>query len=126
MRNEPLDKQKFPSLALSILTSREELPIGVIIYLSDWYKIKPSLHPDSPLYKLMNKLAAEQHTMLLSGTGNELFSVRPKDDHEGTFIRYKDELCVEDDLFIQEYADKRALVRVHPKTGTFQFIQQLN
>lgn len=126
MENEPLDKQQFAPLALSILTSRQELPIGVVVLLSDWDKLKPSLHPDSPLFKLMNKLAAEQQTMLLSGIGNELFSVQPKDTPDGTFIRYKDELCIEVDLFIQEYADKKVLVRVHPKTGTFQFIQQLD
>ena len=59
MKNEDTDPKHYPNLALSILTAKDENPIGVIIPLTDWKKLKPSLQPESPLYKLMQSLAAE-------------------------------------------------------------------
>ncbi len=57
MKNENTDPKHYPNLALSILTAKDENPIGVIIPLTDWKKLKPSLQPASPLYKLMQSLA---------------------------------------------------------------------
>lgn len=54
-------------LALSIVVTREEVPIGVMVPVTDWLKIKPHLHPDSPLYALLEKLAREYEAMAVCG-----------------------------------------------------------
>jgi hypothetical protein len=125
MKNEDTDPKHFPNLALSILTAKDKNPIGVIIPLTDWGKLKPSLQPESPLYKLMQSLASEMATTSLYVAENEN-SNEKQDSAEEIFIRYKNELCTEDNMFIQEYADKKVLIRLNPNTGSYQFIQQLN
>lgn len=109
-------------LALSIVVTREEVPIGVMVPVTDWLKIKPHLHPDSPLYALLEKLAREYEAM-------DGLRVRGKIEQEppdGTFIRYKDETCTGDHIYIQEYADRKVRVRVHPKTETYEFIDRID
>jgi len=49
-----------------------------------------------------------------------------QDRAEEVFIRYKNDLCTENNMFIQEYVDKKVLIRLNPNTGGYQFIQQLN
>jgi hypothetical protein len=125
MKNEDTDPKHYPNLALSILTAKDENPIGVIVPLTDWEKLKPSLQTESPLYKLMQSLAAETST-----TSSYIAENDDEDKQQGSseevFIRYKNELCAEDNMFIQEYADKKVLIRLNPNTGGYQFIQQLN
>jgi hypothetical protein len=125
MKNEKIDPNYYPNLALSILTAKDENPIGVIIPITDWEKLKPSLQPESTLYKLMQSLAAD---MAITGpkVAENDDENEQQDSAEEIFIRYKNELCTEDNLFIQEYADKKVLIRLNPNTGGYQFIQQLN
>ena len=125
MKNEDTDPKQYPSLALSILTAKDENPIGVIIPVTDWEKLKPSLQPESPLYKLMQSLAAETSTTSSYIAEND-DEDKQQDSSEEIFIRYKNELCTENNMFIQEYADKKVLIRLNPNTGGYQFIQQLN
>ena len=125
MKNEDTDPKHYPNLALSILTAKDENPIGVIIPLTDWEKLKPSLQPESPLYKLMQSLAAEMANTNPIVAENENENEK-QDSAEEIFIRYKNELCTEDNMFIQEYANKKVLIRLNPNTGGYQFIQQLN
>jgi len=125
MKNEDTDPKHYPNLALSILTAKDENPIGVIIPLTDWEKLKPSLQPESPLYKLMQSLVAEMARTSSYVAENDGENEQ-QDRAEEVFIRYKNELCTEDNLFIQEYADKKVLIRLNHNTGGYQFIQQLN
>ena len=125
MKNKNTDPKQYPSLALSILTAKDENPIGVIVPLTDWEKLKQSLQPESPLYKVMQSLAAETATTSSYVAENDGENEQ-QDRAEEVFIRYKNELCAEDNMFIQEYADKKVLIRLNPNTGGYQFIQQLN
>jgi len=124
MKNEDTDPKHYPNLALSILTAKDENPIGVIIPLTDWEKLKPSLQPASPLYKLMQSLAEMVNTSQNVAKNED--ENEKQDSTEEIFIRYKNELCTENNMFIQEYADKKVLIRLNPNTGGYQFIQQLN
>ena len=125
MKNEKIDPNYYPNHALSILTAKDENPIGVIIPVTDWEKLKPSLQPESPLYKLMQSLASETATTSSYVAENDGENEQ-QDSAEEIFIRYKNELCTENNMFIQEYADKKVLIRLNPNTGSYQFIQQLN
>jgi hypothetical protein len=125
MENNKKHSPYYANLALSILTAKGGKPIGIIIPLTDWKKIKSSLQPESPLYKLMQSLAAEMANTNPIVAENENENEK-QDSAEEIFIRYKNELCTEDNLFIQEYADKKVLIRLNPKTDGYQFIQQLN
>ena len=124
MKNENTDPKHYPNLALSILTAKDENPIGVIIPLTDWEKLKPSLQPASPLYKLMQSLAEMANTSQNVAKNED--ENEKQDSTEEIFIRYKNELCTENNMFIQEYADKKVLIRLNPNSGGYQFIQQLN
>lgn len=97
----------------------------MIVPLTDWEKFKPSLQPESPLYRLMQSLAAETSTTSSYVAEND-DEDKQQDSAEEIFIRYKNELCTEDNMFIQEYADKKVLIRLNPNTGGYQIIQQLN
>jgi hypothetical protein len=119
------NKKQPQHLALSTLTAKNGKPLGVIILLTDWEKLKPSLQPESPLYKLMQSLASETATTSSYVAEND-GEIEQQDGAEEVFIRYKNELCTEDNMFIQEYADKKVLIRLNPNTGGYQFIQQLN
>ena len=125
MKNEKIDPNYYPNLALSILTAKDENPIGVIVPVTDWEKLKPSLQPESPLYKLMQSLASETATTSSYVAENDGENEQ-QDRAEEVFIRYKNELCTENNMFIQEYVDKKVLIRLNPNTGGYQFIQQLN
>ena len=119
------NKKQPKHLALSTLTAKNGKPLGVIILLTDWEKLKPSLQPESPLYKLMQSLAAEVANTNPIVAENENENEK-QDSAEEIFIRYKNYLCTENNMFIQEYADKKVLIRLNPNTGGYQFIQQLN
>jgi hypothetical protein len=110
-------------LALNIVVTREEVPIGVMVPVTDWLKIKPHLHPDSPLYALLEKLAREYEAM---DGGLRVEEEIEQDPPDGTYIRYKDETCTDEHIYIQEYADRRVRVRVHPKTETYEFIERID
>jgi hypothetical protein len=125
MKNEKSNSKHYPNLALSILTAKDENPIGVIVPLTDWEKLKPSLQPESPLYKLMQFLAAEMANTSSNAAENDDENEK-QDSAEEIFILYKNELCTENNMFIQEYADKKVLIRLNPNTSGYQFIQQLN
>jgi hypothetical protein len=125
MENNKKHSPYCANLALSILTAKGGKPIGIIISLTDWKKIKPSLQPESPLYKLMQSLAAEMANTSPIVAENDDENEK-QDSVEEIFIRYKNELCTEDNMFVQEYADKKVLIRLNPKTGSYQFLQQLN
>jgi hypothetical protein len=125
MENEKSNSKHYPNLALSILTAKDENPIGVIVPLTDWEKLKPSLQPESPLYKLMQSLAAEMANTSSNVAENDDENEK-QDSAEEIFIRYKNELCTEPNMFIQEYADKKVLIRLNPNTDGYHFIQQLN
>jgi len=125
MKNGKTGPKYYPNLALSILTAKDENPIGVVVPLTDWEKLKPSLQPESPLYKLMQSLASETATTSSYVAENDGENEQ-QDRAEEVFIRYKNELCTENNMFIQEYVDKKVLIRLNPNTGGYQFIQQLN
>jgi hypothetical protein len=125
MKNEKSNSKHYPNLALSILTAKDENPIGVIVPLTDWEKLKPSLQPESPLYKLMLFLAGEMANTSSNAAENDDENEK-QDSAEEIFILYKNELCTENNMFIQEYADKKVLIRLNPNTSGYQFIQQLN
>jgi|GEM_PF-1805460 len=109
-------------LALSIVVTGEEVPIGVMVPVTDWLKIKPYLHPDSPLYALLEKLAREYEAMGGLLVKEEI----EQDPPDGTYIRYKDETCTDEHIYIQEYADRKVRVKVHPKTETYEFIERID
>ena len=90
MKNEDTDPKHYPNLALSILTAKDENPIGVIIPLTDWEKLKPSLQPESPLYKLMQSLVAEMARTSSYVAENDGENEQ-QDRAEEVFIRYKNE-----------------------------------
>ena len=119
------NKKQPQHLALSTLTAKNGKPLGVIIPLTDWEKLKPSLQPESPLYKLMQSLSADMAITSPNVAENDDENEK-QDSAEEIFIRYKNELCTENNMFIQEYADKKVLIRLNPNTGGYQFIQQLN
>jgi len=125
MKNGKTGPKYYPNLALSILTAKDENPIGVVVPLTDWEKLKPSLQPESPLYKLMQSLASETATTSSYVAENDGENEQ-QDRAEEVFIRYKNDLCTENNMFIQEYVDKKVLIRLNPNTGGYQFIQQLN
>jgi len=125
MKNGKTGPKYYPNLALSILTAKDENPIGVIVPVTDWEKLKPSLQPESPLYKLMQSLASETATTSSYVAENDGENEQ-QDRAEEVFIRYKNDLCTENNMFIQEYVDKKVLIRLNPNTGGYQFIQQLN
>ena len=125
MKNGKTGPKYYPNLALSILTAKDENPIGVVVPLTDWEKLKPSLQPESPLYKLMQSLASETATTSSYVAENDGENEQ-QDRAEEVFIRYKNDLCTENNMFIQEYVDKKVLIRLNPNTGSYQFIQQLN
>ncbi len=125
--NDHIEQRQFSPLSLSIITNREELPIGVVTPTTDWLKIKDAIHPGSSLYLLMENLALEHDNMLAAGKGGSIYEDQPKDEPEiDDFIFYKNEDCTEPDLFVQEYADRKSIVRLHPKTDSFQFVRQIN
>ena len=119
------NKKQPKHLALSTLTAKNGKPLGVIILLTDWEKLKPSLQPESPLYKLMQSLASETATTSSYVAEND-GEIEQQDGAEEVFIRYKNDLCTENNMFIQEYVDKKVLIRLNPNTDSYQFIQQLN
>ena len=119
---EEITEQVFEPLALMILTTRDEVPLSVAIPVTDWLKLKPSLHPQNPLYQLFEKLELEGHT-----APGALSYDQPEDaEPDSTYIRYKDDTCKEDQVFIQEYAGRTARVRAHPKVDTFEFLEEIN
>jgi hypothetical protein len=109
-------------LALSMVVTREEVPVGVMVLVTDWLKIKPHLHPDSPLYALFEKLAHEYEAI----GGLRVKEEIEQDPPDGTYIRYKDEACTDEHIYIQEYADRKVRVKVHPKTETYEFIERID
>ena len=104
MKNGKTGPKYYPNLALSILTAKDENPIGVVVPLTDWEKLKPSLQPESPLYKLMQSLASETATTSSYVAENDGENEQ-QDRAEEVFIRYKTDLCTENNMFIQEYVD---------------------
>jgi hypothetical protein len=125
MKNDQSGLQDYPNLALSILTTREEKPIAVIIPLSDWEKLRSSLQPESPLYKLMDFLSVEA-AVASSYIAENDSDIEQQAGTEEIFIRYKNDLCVEVNMFVQEYADRKVLIRLNPKTDGYEFLQQLS
>lgn len=119
MESQIINKRLSPALALSILTSRVGEPIGVIIPVIDWDKLEPDLNPDSPLYKLLKKLAS------ISIDRQEALK-EPEKIKTDTYVRYKNDLCMEENVFIHEYIDHKELIRLNPKTGYFEFLERLN
>lgn len=109
-------------LALSVVVTREEVPVGVMVPVTDWLKIKPHLHPDSPLYALLEKLVCEYEAM----GGLRVREKIEQDPPDGTYIRYKDETCTDEHIYIQEYADRKVRVKVHPQTETYEFIERID
>lgn len=109
-------------LALTIVVTREEVPVGVLVPVTDWLKIKPHLHPDSPLYALLEKLAREYEAMGGLRVKEEIEQEPP----DGTYIRYKNETCADENIYIQEYADRKVRVKVHPKTEAYEFIERID
>lgn len=120
-KEQNLGKMVAP-LALSIVVNSEEVPIGVMVPVTDWLKIKPHLHPDSPLYALLEKLAREYEAM----GGLRVKEKIEQEPPDGTYIRYKDETCVDEHIYIQEYADRKVRVKVHPKTEAYEFIERID
>src|ERR1017187_5018024 len=91
MENNKKHSPYCTNLALSILTAKDGKPIGLVIPLTDWEKLKPSLQPESPLYKLMESLAAELANTSPNVAENDDENEK-QDSAEEVFIRYKNEL----------------------------------
>jgi hypothetical protein len=121
----------FQPLALSIFIDATETPKGILVPLSDWPKLKPVIDPQSPLYKLMatltfvpfHELSVEEKSMLLE---DKLREVELENLRKGSFRAYKNELCTSQDLYINEYADRKELVSVDAKTGKISLIKKLD
>jgi len=70
------------------------------------------------LYKLLKKLASIPNDALEE-------QKEPEKTKTDTYIRYKNELCTEEDFFIQEYVDRKELIRLNPRIGSFEFVKRL-
>jgi hypothetical protein len=132
MRNSVNLKQTaYLPLSLSIYVDAKQTPQGVLVLLSDWAKLKAAVDPDSPFYKLMTKLTfipfherpLKEQSQVLDGKIREVEIANLK---KGSFITYTNELCTSADLFINEYADRKELVRVDAKTGSIELVTKLD
>jgi hypothetical protein len=84
METQIVNKRLSPAMALSILTTRGGQPVGVIIPVIDWHKLEADLHPGSPFYKLLKKLAFLPNDALEE-------QKEPEKTKTDTYIRYKNE-----------------------------------
>lgn len=118
-------------MALSIFVDATNEPYGILLPLTDWPKLKASLHQQSPLYKLMVKLTFKSfHQQSLQEKSTALDPVIIEAEkanlEKGSYITYTNELCTSKDLFINEYTDRKELVSVDAKTGKIKVIKQLD
>lgn len=126
-----LNISDFQPLALSIFIDASEIPRGILVPLSDWPKLKPTIDPQSPLYKLMatltfvpfHELSLEEKSMLLE---DKLREVEQSNLKNGSYRAYKNDLCISQDLYINEYADHSELVSINAKTGKITLIKKLD
>jgi len=116
------DQENFPPLALMIMTDRYDRPISVAIPLSDWEKLRPSLHPKSPLYHLLQKLYKETPDGAVPYVSP---SIADAEEIEQTEIIYKNELCTEPALFVMETAKQKDLIKVRYTSETYGFLERL-
>jgi len=107
------------------------LPIGVTIPLSDWPFLQSAVKFESPFYKLMAVLtflpfherSLQEQSAALEEKVRE---VEKENLLKGSFISYKNELCVSADLFINEYAEHKELVSVNSQSGKISLIRKLD
>lgn len=70
-----------------------------------------------------HELSVEEKSMLLD---DKLREVELENLRKGSFRAYKNELCTSQDLYINEYADRKELVSVDAKTGKISLIKKLD